>query len=145
MAAGPSHFVEVSNVTYGAQAVFGISNIKITQNRRILKGMNNNVPRYVSSHTVFYDEQITFDCDDINTLEALEGITAPSTLAFDWIAASQQLTTSPLANQEVTISNVVIEKVDWEAISKNFGKVQVSGCILGIAAGTNPIAFTAGS
>ena len=142
---GPSHFVDVSGVTYGSQAIYSVSNIRIQRNVTQVKGKNNNVNRFVSSHTVFFDEKITFDFEDINALESLmtaADTTTMANLVFTWIASAQQLTGSPLPNQTVTVKNVVIERVNTDAESKALGKGSFEGTILGVSDDTDPVVFS---
>lgn len=141
MPSGVSHFVEVYNVMYGSQAIYGVSNIKINRKNTILKGRDNNKLRIVSTHKVAVEETITMDMEDVAAIKALLPSNGASDLTFTWKAAGQTLSSGALANQSVTIKNVVLESVNVDAPDKQFGKGQVQGCVLETSDATDPVVF----
>src|SRR4051794_34849758 len=113
--AGPNHFVDVSSVVYNLTTplnIYSVTNLRISRNRHVIKGEDNNKLRPVSNHTVRINETVTFETEDVYAMQQLMSAMGAHNLTFNWIPASSQLTVSPLAAQTVTIKNLVIETVN---------------------------------
>lgn len=139
---GPSHFVEVYNVVYNSINIYAVNGgIRIRRQNQIITGEDNNKLRPVSSHKVRVSETVEFSSEDVNALKQLASQTGAHDLTFVAKAAEQTLTTSPLANQAVTIKNVVITSVDDNFVSKGLANGSVTGVILNTSDDTDPIIF----
>jgi hypothetical protein len=139
--AGPSHFVDVSSVTYNSINIYSVTNIRITRQRQVIKGEDNNKLRPVSNHTVRINETVSFETEDVYAMQQLLTQTGAHNLVFTWVPASSQLTVSPLPSQTVTVKNVVIESVNIDPVVKGLGKGSVSGTVLEVSDDTDPVTF----
>lgn len=151
---GPSHFAEITGLTFtpitystgsssaAAIPVYSVSGVRINQNVSIVYGMDNNKKRPVSAHAASESQNVTVSFNDIKAftlLQAYKG--AIGTITFTWKASTSQLTTSPLADQTVTIHNVCVNSVDADPASKGLGSATLSGSLMEMADDSDPITF----
>ena len=145
-ATGVTPFVDVSNVTYNSVAVFGVK--RITVDRRVdqVLSKDNNHLHYTASHIVFLEDTVTVESTDLAALVALQaqGGTAHD-LVFTTVVSSQNVATDTLANQTVTVKNVVWTDVRSNHEMKAEGTFSLSGKVIGLADDTDPISYATGS
>lgn len=148
---GTSPFVEPYNVVYtpssgSAVNIFGVESIELNSQTTRVKTKDNGVNRYVASHVVFYEDSFTITTNDFNALQQLRADTAGhGVLTFNYTAESQNIAANTLATQLVTINGVAFENNKSAIKSKAEGMYTITGTILGVSGGTDPVVFTAGS
>ena len=137
---GPSIFVDIYACTFtptggSAFPVFGISRISLNRSRTLIRGQNNNTLRTVATHTVAIEDTVSIETEDGNAYNTLMATTLPGVLTFNNRAAAHNIYTNTLADETVTISNLVFDKVMSDQTSKAIGKQSATGFCLESSSG----------
>lgn len=153
--AGPSHFVNIKSLTVtalttiggssssAAFTVYSVPSVTINRNIGTTFGGDNNKTRAVSAHATTITDTISFPTQDINALKSLDALKGTFVqVAFVWGASANQLTTSPLADQTVTIHNVYVGTVDIDPVEKGLGSGRFNGTICQMSDNSEPIVYS---
>lgn len=140
--AGPSHFVDVKNVTYNSVAIYSVTSITVSRDIGIIFGQDNGKLRPVSSHNVSVGDSVTLVAQDIGGAKTAATTGGAHPLVFDWTPASNQLNGSALAEQTVTINNLVWTKSDMTPGVKAIGSWTLSGIVTEMSDASDPVVYT---
>jgi hypothetical protein len=116
-----SHFANVKSLTLGSVSIGSTSNLSIEQMSERVEGSDNNtIGGAVSSHIIGSGYKVSFDSRDFSAINATTVITfrrAQNTLTAVAVAAETQAGT-PLANQLLTVTNLVVDSITINPATK---------------------------
>lgn len=122
-----SHFANTKNLTLAGVSLASTSNLRIDKtNTRVEGETNTDLTGSVSTHVIRKVYRWSFDSNDISGLNVVHATTAAGTLSATWIASETQMGT-PLPNQQITLTQCVIDSIGANPETKALGKYSVSG------------------
>lgn len=124
-----STFSDLKTVSYNDIAIGNVTNVKIAKKLKRVEAQNGGVVSGpISSHVVERNYTLSFDSTDISAYASLFTVVQGHTLSVFtgvWIASETQAGT-PMPNQQITLSQCIMDDINQSPEMKALGKYTVT-------------------